>query len=184
MAEKSRKILDLEKIIARAYLIKQRKKILDEEFKESSAEVSSKLTKMMSDLGLDEYEFEADESSSYMFKSMHERISCKKVVSESVEYNAKAVYERAGKEARKVLIDKTYTVNDMDGLVKLLKEHGVSPKEFKKFIDVDMKVNEARLEQLYQTGAISMKDLEGCYSVKTIRGYWSIRSKSSNDKER
>lgn len=184
MAEKSSKTLELEKVIARAYLMKQRKKIIDEEYKESSKEVSAKLTSLMNSLGITEYEFEADSQSNLMFQKRQEVLSCKKVTQKSVIYNARAIYDRAGKAARKVLIDKKYTVNDMDGLIELLKAHGVNPKEFKKFINVEMSVNERRLEQLYQTGAISMEDLKGCYEVKTKSSYWSVRSKSSEDKER
>lgn len=184
MREKSSKILELEKVIARAHLLKQRKKIVDEDHKRDLSELSAKLSKLMKELGVEEYEFEADEKTSTAFAENHEVISCKKVTSRSVVYDAKAVLERAGKSTGKALVNKTYTVNDMDGLIKLLKSHGVSPKDFKRFINVEMSVNEARLEQLYETGAISMEDLDGCYSVKENKSYWRITSKSSKDKER
>ena len=60
------------------------------------------------------------------------------------------------KEQQKEVIDKTYVVSDMGGLIEYLKTCGVKPKEFKKFIEVQEVVNETKLDNAYQTGEIKL----------------------------
>ena len=63
-------------------------------------------------------------------------------------------------------IEKRYIVNNMQGLVKLLKEAGVNPKQFKKFITVEEKVNQKKINELSEIGEIDKEDIKGCCELK------------------
>lgn len=89
----------------------------------------------------------------------------KKVIRTSVTFHADKLKESLSKEIQKRVISKSYTVNNMDGLVAMLKEYGVNPKEFKKFIDVRESVNVQELERLEAIGKIDKEEIEGCYTV-------------------
>ena len=70
------------------------------------------------------------------------------------------------KKLFKEITDCTYTVVDMDGLIEYLKTCGVKPEIFKKYIEVSRTVNSDVLNQKYEIGEISKKDVEGCYTVE------------------
>lgn len=103
------------------------------------------------------------------------KLVCKRITRNSVNFDADALEDKLGKEICLEFVNKEYTVNDMDGLVNLLKKSGVSPKEFKKFISVTKTVDKTKLDQLSNLGDISEEDIEGCYSVTENSSYLSVR---------
>lgn len=179
LASKGAKIEELRRAIIKAYLVKERNKIITEEYKNDTAEVSRKIEKLMGELEINKHEFIVDSSNSgaNTFASKPMVLSCSKVSPKSIEYNAKMIYDRVGKDIGNQLVSKKYVVSDIDGLIQMLKSHGVKPKEFKRFIRVEMTLNESKLNQIYDTGVIKMEDLQGCYKVKTNKSYWSIKAK-------
>ena len=82
--------------------------------------------------------------------------------------------EKLGKQRIQRILNKTYTVNDMNGLIAYLKTCGVDPKKFKSFIDVEEQVDEIKLEELYNTGEIKQKEVEGCYKIELGNPYIKI----------
>lgn len=70
------------------------------------------------------------------------------------------------KKVFRKITDKKYTITDMDGLVTYLKSCGVDPSIFKKYIDVEIKVDPRKLDQAYEIGDLKKKDIEGCYTVE------------------
>ena len=83
----------------------------------------------------------------------------------NIEYFLDKLKEKLDKEILNEVVKKNYTVQDMQGLIKLLKAHGIKPTLFKQYILVNESVNKEILKQLYATGDISKKDLEGCYKA-------------------
>lgn len=106
-------------------------------------------------------------------KLLVSNLVCKLVKNTKVIFDIGKLEKRLGKDSN-AFIDKEYTINDMQGLVRLLKEYGVNPKKFKKFIDVDKKVNQEKLNQLSDLGALNEEDLDGCYEVKELSSYLRV----------
>ena len=104
-------------------------------------------------------------------KDNHKLMSVKKVTPTTVVWDADKLEEALGKEYSKQVIDKTYAINDMDGLVSYLKSCGVNPKKFKTFIDVQKSVNVEVLEQLNAVGEIDKEDIKDCYVLDKKSSY-------------
>ena len=84
----------------------------------------------------------------------------------SITYDTEALRKKLDKELFNEIVDKTYTIVDIEGLKSLLKKAGVSPKEFKKYLHVTESVNGAKLQQAYSTGEIDLKSISGAYNVR------------------
>lgn len=110
------------------------------------------------------FEIELDEGAGYY--TNHVRLNVTKIRTKKVTWLLDKLKQKLGKETYNDVVDKTYTINDMQGLVRYLKSCGVDPKKFKKFIDVDETLNETKLNTYYETGALKKEDIEGCYDVK------------------
>ena len=63
------------------------------------------------------------------------------------------------------IINKKVEIINLEGLIEYLKECGVNPKEFKKYINVRKEVNTKKLDKMEELGRISLEDIEGCYSI-------------------
>jgi len=86
-----------------------------------------------------------------------------------ITYFPEKLRESLSKKIFNKVTNKKYYIKDLEGLVELLKEAGVSPSEFKKLIDVEITVNKEAMKQAYEVGDISKEDLAGCYSAKIIK---------------
>ena len=115
------------------------------------------------------FEIELDEGAGYY--TNHVRLNVTRIRTKKVTWLLDKLKQRLGKETYNDVVDKTYTINDMQGLVRYLKSCGVDPKTFKKFIDVDETLNETKLNTYYETGALKKEDIEGCYDVKMGEPY-------------
>ena len=168
---------ELKRRIVKAFLIKERNKIAQEAYKRDIDEALHNVKVMMDELGIDECSFEESGENSTTFGGSPSVISCKIITPKKIAYDAKALVGRLGKEVGNRIVSKEYVVKDMDGLVELLKWCGVKPKQFKKFIEVRYSVDEKALDNIYQTGVVTLEDLRGCYSVKYGNKYFKITSK-------
>lgn len=101
----------------------------------------------------------------------HVRLNVTRVRRQKVVWFLDKLKKKLNKEIYKDVVKKTYTVNDMQGLVKYLKSCGVDAKKFKKFINVSEEANETKLDYLYDTGKLSKKDIAGCYEVLMSEPY-------------
>lgn len=115
------------------------------------------------------FEIELDEGAGYY--TNHVRLNVTKIRTKKVTWLLDKLKQKLGKETYNDVVDKTYTINDMQGLVRYLKSCGVDPKRFKKFIDVDETLNETKLNTYYETGALKKEDIEGCYDVEMGEPY-------------
>lgn len=86
-----------------------------------------------------------------------------------VNYYFDKLVERLDKEVLSEIINKEYTVNNIEKLTALLKKHKVKPKDFKKYITKQETLNRERLNHLYEIGDITGKDLKGCYDAKIVK---------------
>lgn len=91
-------------------------------------------------------------------------LQIKKVTKTTITYFADKIEEKLGKEVTAAVVDKSYTINNWDGFVKVLKKYKVNPKEVKKLINVNEVVNKNKLNELYELGEFKFEDLEGCYN--------------------
>lgn len=83
----------------------------------------------------------------------------------------------------KDVIDKSYTITDINRLIVYLKSCGVDPKVFKSFINVTKTVDEKKLDKLADLGLISKEQLEGCYTLKRQKPYFTVKMKRGKHDE-
>ena len=84
----------------------------------------------------------------------------------------------------KDVIDKSYTITDINRLIIYLKSCGVDPKVFKSFINVTKTVDEKKLDKLADLGLIRKEQLEGCYTLKRKKPRFTVKMKRGKHDER
>lgn len=174
---KKRSISDIEKMkikgeVLHLFEINEDKKAYDKQYNQDKIDTIAKIEKFMFSNGVSSLVFSTYGSSRY--RDNPKKLCCKKIVRRRVEYLPDKLEERLGKETCREFIDREYIINDIDGLIKLLKDAGVKPKEFKKFIEVRKTVDREKIDKLSDLGDIKIEDIGGCYSVKEISNYLSV----------
>ena len=111
----------------------------------------------------------------------NQMVTVKKIEPTSIVWDAEKLEQVLDKEDYKAIIEKTYTISDMEGLVTYLKSCGVSPRRFKSFIEVTRKVDESALEQLDAVGKIDREELEDCFTVNKKSSYLRISMTEDNE---
>ena len=122
--------------------------------------------------GQNSFEIELDEGAGYY--TNHVKLNITRVRTKKVTWLLDKLKQKVGKDIYNEVVNKTYTVNDMQGLARYLKTCGVDPTKFKRFIDVTEELDETKLDTYYETGALKTKDIEGCYTVKMGEPYIRI----------
>ena len=61
---------------------------------------------------------------------------------------------------------RSYVITDIDKMIELVKDAGVSAKEFKALIEAVVNVDSQAVKRLYEAGEITMKQLKGTYTAK------------------
>lgn len=106
-----------------------------------------------------------------------------KVQKTSVIFDVNALENNLSKEMCKDVIDKSYTLTDINRLIIYLKSCGVDPKVFKSFINVTKTVDEKKLDKLADLGLIRKEQLEGCYTLKRKKPYFTVKMKRGKHDE-
>nr|UWG92028.1 MAG: hypothetical protein [Bacteriophage sp.] len=101
----------------------------------------------------------------------------------SVIFDIDALENNLSKEMSKDVIDKSYTITDINRLIIYLKSCGVDPKVFKSFINVTKTVDEKKLDKLVDLGLIRKEQLEGCYTLKRKKPYFTVKMKRGKHDE-
>lgn len=101
----------------------------------------------------------------------------------SVIFDIDALENNLSKEMSKDVIDKSYTITDINRLIIYLKSCGVDPKVFKSFINVTKTVDEKKLDKLADLGLIRKEQLEGCYTLKRKKPYFTAKMKQGKHDE-
>ena len=98
----------------------------------------------------------------------------------SLKYDVPKLKKKLDPELFNEIVDKTYTITDIDTLVRILKKAGVKPSEFKKLVTVSESVNSGKIQQAYSVGDISLADISDAYEVKISQSL-QIRKASEKD---
>lgn len=106
-----------------------------------------------------------------------------KVQKTSVIFDIDALENNLSKEISKDVIDKSYTITDINRLIVYLKSCGVDPKVFKSYINVTKTVDEKKLDKLADLGLISKEQLKGCYTLKRQKPYFTVKMKRGKHDE-
>lgn len=158
--------------VRKLYDVQQEKKQFDKYYEEVRKKEQISISNFMfTNFPKDQnsFEIELDEGAGYY--TNHVRLNVTRIRTKKVTWLLDKLKQKLGKETYNGVVDKTYTINDMQGLVRYLKSCGVDPKKFKKFIDVDETLNETKLNTYYETGALKKEDIEGCYDVNMGEPY-------------
>lgn len=101
-------------------------------------------------------------------------VTVTKVRRKKITWDLEALKKKLSKEKFTTVVNKEYTVVDMQGLVKYLKTCGVDAKKFKKFINVSEILDETKLDTMYETGKLKQEEIRGCYTVGMSEPYFHI----------
>lgn len=165
-------MLQIKDSVRKLYDAQQEKKQFDKYYEEVRKKEQLSISNFMfTNLpkGKNSFEIELDEGVGYY--TNHMKLNVTRIRTKKVTWLLDKLKQKLGKDIYKDVVDKTYTINDIQGLIKYLKSCGVDPKKFKKFIDVDETLNETKLNTYYETGALKKSDIEGCYDVKMGEPY-------------
>lgn len=108
----------------------------------------------------------------WMKKNKTEKIDdsayCTVYTSKKLEivYDLEAMEQKLDKKLLSQFVDREYQVSDISAFKAVCKRLGVPYSAFKGVIEESKSVNTTKLDRLYDDGAISMLDLDGCYEAK------------------
>lgn len=104
----------------------------------------------------------------------------KKVERTSIEWDAEKLEKKVEKSIAKQVVKKQYRISDMQGLIRYLKTCGVDPTIFKKFVIVDKTVDEKAVNRLGDIGQLTVRQIAGCYTVKSQKPYFTTQVKKDD----
>lgn len=149
---------------------KEYKKKYETEKEEYTLEV----LKFLEELETDSISFDVETRADRKIVTVNKRIS------NTIVYDVSKIESKVDKETCTEFIDKQYIIIDYDGLVKYLRTCGVDANKFKNYVRVEKSVNKYKLEQLFQLGYISIKQLKGCYTLKQSKPYIDVKITGKN----
>lgn len=172
MKDSQRTMLQIKDSVRKLYDVQQEKKQFDKYYEEVRKKEQLSISNFMfTNLPKDQNSFEIELDEGVGYYTNHMKLNVTRIRTKRVTWLLDKLKQKLGKDTYKDVVDKTYTINDIQGLIKYLKSCGVDPRKFKKFIDVDETLNETKLNTYYETGALKKSDIEGCYDVKVGEPY-------------
>lgn len=117
---------------------------------------------------INEY-FEKNNIDKLEVESTNGIITATKVERVYVDYYPDKLEKNLDKEIFNLISTKEYEVNDIEGLIKLLKKYYVPPKEFKKHIVKKVQIQKQMIEKLFERGKIKKEDLDNTYKAKIVK---------------
>ena len=175
MKEKNSNLNLIKDSVRKLYELGQEKKKFDEYYNQVRKKEQLMVSNFMfSNLPKDENSFEITLDEGISFYTNPTKVIVTRVRTKKVFWFVEKLKEKLDKKTYNKIVDKTYTINDMEGLIKYLKNCGVDAKKFKKFIEVNEEVDETKLNNLYDRGEIKKKQIEDCYEVKLGEPYIRI----------
>lgn len=156
------------------YRLEQKFKVAKQQYEDEKKKLSLKVRNYMFSKDYSQLDFKSRE-----FGKVH----VSNVIRKSIIWDVEKLKNKIDKDLTDQFIEKKYIVNNMPGLIKLLKEAGVNPKQFKKFITVEEKVNQQKMNELSEIGEIDKEDIDGCYELKEAEGYLKISVKELENEE-
>lgn len=172
MKDSQRTMLQIKDSVRKLYDAQQEKKQFDKYYEEVRKKEQLSISNFMfTNLPKDQNSFEIELDEGVGYYTNHMKLNVTRIRTKRVTWLLDKLKQKLGKDIYKDVVDKTYTINDIQGLIKYLKSCGVDAKKFKKFIDVNETLNETKLNTYYETGALKKSDIEGCYDVKMGEPY-------------
>lgn len=92
----------------------------------------------------------------------------------TIKWDIEKLKQRLCKREQKMVLVKKYEITDYCGLVEFLKQYGVDPVGFKRFISVSEVVDSDRIDQLYSVGKLGYEDLRDACTVSSGKKYLRI----------
>ena len=163
--------LTIRQQVVELYKLEQKYKEISKSYKEKKEKLTTAVKNYMfcnKDCN-DDFQFDVGSNS-----DKQRMLGVKRITPTSIIWDADKLEQNLEKEVAKKVIQKTYTITDMEGLVKYLKSCGVNPKKFKSFLLIEKRVDETALEQLNALGEVASEELEGCYTTSTKCSYLRI----------
>lgn len=175
MKEKNSNLNLIKDSVRRLYELGQEKKKFDEYYNQVRKKEQLMVSNFMfSNLPKDENSFEITLDEGINFCTNPTKVIVTRIRTKKVFWLVEKLKEKLDKKTYNKIVDKTYTINDIEGLIKYLKSCGVDAKKFKKFIEVNEEVDGTELNNLYDRGEIKKKQIEDCYKVKLGEPYIRI----------
>lgn len=172
MKDSQRTMLLIKDSVRKLYDAQQEKKQFDKYYEEVRKKEQLSISNFMfTNLPKDKNSFEIELDEGVGYYTNHMKLNVTRVRTKKVTWLLDKLKQKVGKDIYSEVVNKTYTVNDMQGLIRYLKTCGVDPKKFKRFIDVTEELDETKLDTYYETGALKKSDIEGCYDVKMEEPY-------------
>ena len=166
MKSSDRALLQIKDSVARLYSANKELKRVQEYVSEVRKKEQLVISNFMfSNFAQNENTFEVELDEGSVFYKDPVKVRVTKIRQKKVTWDFKKLKKQLPKEVFKKVVRRTYTVNNMDGLVKYLKSCGVDPNKFKKYIDVDFEEDIEAMEQAYAVGEIKDEDVKGCYTL-------------------
>ncbi|MBO7695465.1 MAG: hypothetical protein J6T10_22800 [Methanobrevibacter sp.] len=142
----------------------------------------------------EEYKQKRQELQNLIFKSGYEDfaidtsnigkyIRVKSIKTNKIIWDVEKLKQKIGKKLFNKVVNKTYTITDYSGLVKYLTSCGVDPKVFSKYVCVENKVDNKKIDELGELGEILVDDLKGCYEVENVSQYIKFYEVETNQEE-
>lgn len=116
------------------------------------------------------------------FYENHKHINVSPICRRKIIWDIKKLKENLDKEICSRIIEKEYRIVDMPGLAEYLKSCGVKYKVFKRYIEVDEKVNNEEIDHLSEVGDIVESDIKDCYTVEVSDAYIRIKEDERGNK--
>ena len=82
-----------------------------------------------------------------------------------IDYDIDALKQSLPRNQYDSFVVTEHSIDDWKGFCRLLKKHGLTAEEVRPFISIVRKVDQQKLNQMYEHGAITIQDLHGCYTA-------------------
>ena len=83
----------------------------------------------------------------------------------NIDYDIDALKQTLPRDQYDSFVVTEHSIDDWKGFCHLLKKHGLTAQEVRPFISIVRKVDQQKLNQMYEHGAITIQDLHGCYTA-------------------
>ena len=83
----------------------------------------------------------------------------------NIDYDIDALKQTLPRDQYDSFVVTEHSIDDWKGFCHLLKKHGLTSQEVRPFISIVRKVDQQKLNQMYEHGAITIQDLQGCYTA-------------------
>lgn len=83
----------------------------------------------------------------------------------NIDYDIDALKQTLPRDQYDSFVVTEHSIDDWKGFCRLLKKYGLTAQEIRPFISIVRKVDQQKLNQMYEHGAITIQDLHGCYTA-------------------